>query len=190
MSSTTRVLLHCPHSCCLLLLRDQIKRQCWKIGRHYSEVGGRVGAVSASGRNRRCFGAMSASGDVGLRLTQHRHCLRLQSSVGLLLNTVSHFGLVRAVNNKSGRHCTNTLVIDSTYLYYVFGLRIMKTIMSLNRWLLNLDCQAANWVRIAATAFGYRTMCLSRIQACKATRKRREKNRFRVAVANTASMEL
>ena len=75
----------------------------------------------------------TSAADVGLRPTQHRHCLRLQSSVGLLLNTVSQFGLVRAVNNKSGRHCTNTLVIDSTYLYCVFGLLIMKTIMSLNR---------------------------------------------------------
>ena len=36
------------HSCCLLPLRDQIERQCPTIGRHYSEVGGNVGVVSAS----------------------------------------------------------------------------------------------------------------------------------------------
>ena len=40
------------HSCCLPPLPDQIERQCSTIGRHYSEIGGSVGAVSASGRRR------------------------------------------------------------------------------------------------------------------------------------------
>ena len=74
------------------------------------------------------------------RLTQHWHRFRLQSSVGLFFNTVSWFGLVMAVNNKSGPHLSKTPVIDSMYLYCVFGLRIMNTIVSLNRWLLKLDC--------------------------------------------------
>ena len=99
------------------------------LGRHCSDTHADVGGRRRPGPTVR----PTSAADVGLRLTQHRHCLRLQSSVGLLLNTVSQFGLVRAVNNKSGRHCTNTLVIDSTYLYSVFGLLIMKTIMSLNR---------------------------------------------------------
>ena len=38
------------HFCCLLPLIDRIERQCPTIGWHYSEVGGSVGAVSASGR--------------------------------------------------------------------------------------------------------------------------------------------
>ena len=57
----------------------------------------------------------------------------LQSSASVLLDTISRFGLIIAVNNKSGRHCNKTLVFDGMYMYYVFGLSIMGTIMSINR---------------------------------------------------------
>ena len=57
------------NSYCLLLLRDQIKRQCSTICQHYSKIEVNFGPMSASAnvecQRRPCAGAASASADVG-----------------------------------------------------------------------------------------------------------------------------
>ena len=58
--------------------------------------------------------------------------------------------------------------------------------MSLFRYPIKRNFEPENLVKMLQIFSGYRPMGLSRIQACKETANRCEKNRFKVAVANTA----
>ena len=58
--------------------------------------------------------------------------------------------------------------------------------MSLIRYPVKSNFEPEYLIKMLELFFGYRPMGVSRIQACKTTASRCEKNRFKVTVANTA----